>query len=174
MFYELPAMLYDGKLWGLRPISTHLRMIPDFCSWRGMLVLSGNQNTPISDTNPWAGEPQSNLWFGKTDDLWNFGKPAGWGGPWWKDSVRAGEPSDAYLMTGFDRKTLHVSQIDGTDTRVTIEIDFTGTGDWQEYGHLDVPAGCYGYHVFPDGFSAHWVRLVPQGDATLTAQFTYT
>jgi len=35
--------------------------------------------------NPFCGEPQSGLWFGRTDDLWRLGKPAGWGG-------RVGDP----------------------------------------------------------------------------------
>jgi len=174
MFYELPAMLYDGHLWGLRPISTHLRMIPDYCSWRGMLVLAGNQVTPIHDSNPFAGEPQSNLWFGKTDDLWAFGKPSGWGGPWWNDRVEAGAPSDAYLMTGFDQKVLHLRESSGASVQVTVEIDVTGTADWVTYATLDVPANGYAHHVFPTGFSAHWVRLVASDAATLTAQFVYS
>ncbi len=85
MFYEVPYHAYDGKIWGIRPISTHLRVIPDFCSWRGMLVLGGNQSTPMSfgtDRNLVAGQPQAGLWFGKTDDLWSFGKPSGSGGVW--------------------------------------------------------------------------------------------
>jgi hypothetical protein len=174
MFYELPAMLYDGKLWGLRPISTHLRMIPDYCTWRGMLVLSGNQVTPISDSNPLAGEPQSNLWFGKTDDLWNFGKPAGWGGPWWNSNVAAGEASDPYLMTGFDQKVLHLTNNDSSATTIGIEIDFLGTQSWQPYVEISVDAGGYAHHVFPAGFSAHWVRLVAGTAGNVTAQFVYT
>lgn len=174
MFYELPAMLYDGKLWGLRPISTHLRMIPDFCSWRGMLVLAGNQVTPISDSNPWAGEPHSNLWFGKTDDLWSFGKPSGWGGPWWKDAVTAGETSDPYLMTGFDKKVLHISHTGSAPASFRIEVDFLGTQEWQPYLTLEAGANGYAHHIFPDGFSAHWVRLVSESATTVSAQFTYS
>jgi len=174
MFYELPAMLYDGKLWGLRPISTHLRMIPDFCTWRGMLVLSGNQVTPIRDSNLFAGEPQSNLWFGKTDDLWNFGKPAGWGGPWWNDEVSKDTPSDPYLMTGFDKKVLHLSQKSGGKTTFRVEIDFLGTQDWQPYAEIAVGSDGYAHHEFPDGFSAHWVRITADRDTTASAQFIYT
>lgn len=174
MFYELPAMLYDGKLWGLRPISTHLRMIPDFCAWRGMLVLSGNQVTPISDSNPFAGEPQSSLWFGKTDDLWNFGKPAGWGGPWWNDRIEAGASSDPYLMTGFDQKVLHLSQKSRTSTSFHIEVDFLGIQDWQPYTEITLRPDGYAHHVFPAGFSAHWVRITPDQQTTATAQFIYT
>lgn len=175
MFYELSPLVYDEKVWGVRPISTHLRIIPDFCSWRGMLVLSGNQVTPIMDTNLLAGEPQSNLWFGKTDDLWNFGgKPAGWGGPWWKEPIAADAPSDPYLMTGFEHKVLHISHEGGKPIDFLVEIDFLGTQDWVPYTTISTGRGGYGFHVFPEGFSAHWVRITASGDCIGSAQFTYT
>jgi hypothetical protein len=108
-FYELPAFAYGGAAWGLKPISQHLRMVPDFASYRGFLVLGGNQVSSIFDNNWVTGQSQSGLWFGKTDDLWTFGgKPQGWGGPWKFDAVAAGEPSDAYLMTGFTNKVAHL------------------------------------------------------------------
>ena len=74
IFYEVPFNLVRGRLRGLRPVSAHLRVVPDFCSWRGMLVLGGNQATPMRfgpglDLNPLAGQPQAGLWLGKTDDL---------------------------------------------------------------------------------------------------------
>ncbi|HUX88212.1 MAG TPA: hypothetical protein VMW65_14515 [Chloroflexota bacterium] len=49
--------------------------------------MAGNQVTPIHDANPFVGEPQANLWLGKTDDLWQFGKPKGWGGRWWEEAI---------------------------------------------------------------------------------------
>jgi len=79
LFYEVPRLAYGGHSWGIKPIGQHLRIVPDFCSWRGMLVLAGNQNTACTGNDHMIGEPQSNLWFGATDDLWRFGKPAGWG-----------------------------------------------------------------------------------------------
>jgi hypothetical protein len=174
MFYELSPIAYDGKIWGVRPISTHLRIIPDFCAWRGLLVLSGNQTTPIADMNLWAGEPQSGLWFGKTDDLWSFGKPAGWGGPWWKDPVRAGGSSDPFLMTGFDKKVLHLVQQSAGPVRFRLEVDFLGDQDWQPYAVFKASPGEYIHHEFPQGYSAHWVRLTPDSDCTATAYFMYT
>lgn len=174
MFYELSPLVYDAKVWGVRPISTHLRIIPDFCSWRGMLVLAGDQTTPIRDSNPWAGEPQANLWFGKTDDLWQFGKPQGWGGPWWEDAIAANQPSDAYLMTGFEHKVLHLSHGMDTEVTFTIEVDFLGTQAWNTYGTVHVSAGGYAHHEFPTGFSAHWVRVTANKSCTASAQFIYT
>ena len=43
MFYELSPLGWAGSTWGLRPVCQHLRMIPDYTSFRGMLVLGGNQ-----------------------------------------------------------------------------------------------------------------------------------
>lgn len=174
MFYELTPLVYDGKVWGVRPISTHLRIIPDFCSWQGLLVLAGDQVTPINESNLFAGEPQSNLWFGKTDDLWQFGKPKGWGGPWWKDDVSAEVPSDPYLMTGFEHKGLHLHNTGERDTTFRVEVDFLGDQTWCRYADVSVGSGEYHHHAFPTGFSAHWVRIISTADTTATAQFAYT
>lgn len=174
MFYELSPLVYGGHVWGVRPISTHLRIIPDFCSWRGMLVLAGNQVTPISDSNLFAGQPQSNLWMGKTDDLWSFGKPSGWGGPWWKEDIQASSPSDPYLMTGFDQKVLHISQQSREHVEFSVEIDFHGTQDWVPYTSLDVGPSGYQFHAFPAGFSAHWIRITVDKACQASAQLAYT
>ena len=174
MFYELPAMQYGGRVWGVRPISSHLRIIGDFCSWRGLLVLAGDQTTPIGDADPFVGQPQANLWFGKTDDLWRFGKPQGWGGPWLQEPVQALAPSDPFLMTGFDKKVLHLCHDAGRAVGFRVEVDFVGSQVWKTYGVLEVPAHGYVHHEFPAGFSAHWVRLTADRACTATAQFMYT
>lgn len=186
MFYELSPLGWAGATWGVRPVCQHLRMIPDFTSFRGMLVLGGNQVTPIFDNNLVTGQPQAGLWFGKTDDLWGFGKPRGWGGPWRRENVTSGQASDPYLMTGFDKKTLHLRMYGDTDqVKVTVQVDFTGASvsgnkdsldePWSDYQVFSLTRDKpYAFHVFPDGFSAHWVRAVSDTDATLTAYFHYT
>ena len=169
-FYELSPMIFEDAVWGVRPICTHLRVIPDYCSFRGMLVLGGNETTPNQDVNPVVGQPQSGIWFGKTDDLWSFGKPQGWGGPWRFTSVRAGQPSEPFLMTGFDKKVLHLKTDKAVE--VAVEVDFLGDGAWETYERIRVSD--YAYHVFPSGSSAQWVRLTADKDCTATAQFIYT
>jgi hypothetical protein len=67
---------------------------------------------------------------------------------------------------------LHVSTDRAVD--VFIEIDFVGDGSWHRYGTIHVPAEGYEKHIFPDGFSAHWVRLIPQSDCQATATFFFT
>ncbi|WP_350274799.1 hypothetical protein [Kribbella sp. HUAS MG21] len=174
MFYELPSLTYANAVWGIRPIASHLRVVGDFCSWNGLLVLAGDQTTPIGDANPVAGQPQANLWFGKTDDLWSWGKPQGWGGPWWESSVQADVPSDPYLMTGFEHKCLHLTHTSDTAVDFHVEVDFQGTGTFHRYRTLTVGPAGYEAFTFPVGFSAHWIRLVASTSCTATAQLTYT
>ncbi len=174
MFYELSPYVYGNRVWGVQPISKHLWVLGDFCTWRGMLVLGADNASPASGANPLSGEPQSGLWFGKTDDLWQFGKPSGWGGVWWETPVKAGEPSDPYLMTGFDKKVLHLTHDSEGTVVFTVEVDFLGNGTWKPYGAFEVARQGYVHHEFPSGFSAHWARVTADRDCTATAYFVYT
>jgi hypothetical protein len=126
-------------------------------------LMAGNEGTPNADNNPVGGQPQSGMWFGK---------PRGWGGVWRGTAVKGGQPSDPFLMTGFGKTVLHLK----VDVRanVTIEVDFLGHGAWEKYERIAVGAGEYKHHVFPAGFSAHWVRLVSDAKCTATAEFIYT
>jgi hypothetical protein len=177
MFYEIGFHLYDDQLWAIKPVCSHLRVIPDFCSWRGMLVLGGNQATPMkfgpADGNPLAGQPQAGLWFGKTDDLWAWGKPSGEGGVWYNDNVKANQPSDPYLMYGFDRKSLHIWHDQPTDVVFNIEVDVAGNGEFRSYAKKTVKPGEYMHHEFPSGFSARWVRITANKNGKATAWFIY-
>lgn len=139
-FFELSPLTWGGAVWGVRPVSQHLRMIPDFASWRGFLVLGGNQVSSIFDANLITGQAQSGLLFTTTDALWAYGKPQGWGGVWWNDVVAlsvspsngygVSAPSDPYLMTGYTDKVAHV-RFDDVNPDITVvyylvEADFTG------------------------------------------------
>ncbi|XP_071113413.1 uncharacterized protein [Haliotis cracherodii] len=180
MFYELSPLGWAGSMWGVRPVCQHLRMIPDYTSFRGMLVLGGNQVSSIFDNNVVTGQAQSGLWFGKTDDLWGFGKPQGWGAVWRRDSVTANTPSDPYLMTGFDKKVLFITVLNSTSPSVgfDVEVDVTGAAahmageEWFPVASLTVEKS--EFFVFPTGFSAHWVRVVARHNAVVTAYFHYT
>ena len=166
MFYELPPFAYGGRIWGIRPICSHLRVVPDFCHWRGLFVMASDQ------IDHDQGQPQSGLWFGNLDDLWQMGKPAGWGGPWWDTPVQAGEVSDPFLMTGFDKKVVHMVHDSDENVSFALEIDFLGDGSWQPYETFRFRKG-YRHHEFPDGFSAHWVRVRVDRACKATVYFVY-
>jgi len=174
MFYELSPVAFAGRVWGVKPISANIRVISDFCCWKGMLVMGANQTSPIWHGNMVTGYPESNLWFGKPDDLWQWGKPAGWGGPWWNQQVKAGEPSDPYLMTGFDKKGLHLANESSDEASFKVEVDFLGDGSWKEFETVKVNGNGYKHIEFPQGFSAHWARVTSNADCKATAYFMYT
>lgn len=174
MFYELSPWAYGGRVWGVRPISTHLWVHGDFCSWKGMLVIGADNASHESGGNLQCAEPQSGLWFGRTDDLWSLGRPSGWGGPWWEDQVAAGVPSDPYLLTGFNQKCLHLTHDHSATVRFDLQLDFLGTGDFRTLRSIEVAAGGYEAWPFPAGLSAHWLRLVPSATCRASAQLHYT
>jgi hypothetical protein len=76
-------------------------------------------------------------------------------------------------MTGYDRKTLHVSHDSDEPLEISVEVDVSGDGEWHVYDSLSVPAGEQISYEFADSFSAYWVRLRSSHDATVTGQFEY-
>jgi hypothetical protein len=36
MFYELQPIAFEGQIWGVKPVCRHLRIIPDYWSFRGL------------------------------------------------------------------------------------------------------------------------------------------
>ena len=111
------------------------------------------------------------LWVGAVDDAWKMGKPVGVGGPWENTKVKAGEPSDPYLMTAYDKKTLQLAI--SADATVTIEVDLTGDGNWSTYKTVELKVDDSFDHQFPDAFSAYWIRFTVDKDCEASALLTY-
>jgi hypothetical protein len=175
-FYEIPRRgdktLPDFSR--MKPISSHGRRITDFSTWRGMLVLAGTSANAASDGHFFrAADSGVGLWFGAVDDLYKLGAPAGEGGPWKDTSVTSNQPSDPYLMTNFGRKSVTLRHDQPQTVRFTLEVDVLADGSWFKYGAVEVPAGQSIDHQFPDGFSAHWVRVTADRSGKATAWFRY-
>ena len=171
-FYELPANNAAGFR-RIRPVATHNLEIYDYCSYRGLLIISGvdlekggaNSHIIRSDDGKAA------LWAGVIDDIWQLGKPVGNGGPWLASEVVKNTYSDPYLMTGYDRKTLTLNSSKAATIRA--EIDITGMGDWKTYKTFPLQAGQSIHETFPREFSAYWIRFISDTDTTATAQLEY-
>lgn len=172
MFYDFPKTFTRANSAGIAPISNHLRYVPDFCNWNGKLVIATDETTIMH--NPYAGRSQSNLWFGTPEDLKQWGATNGWGGPWMKDNVKAGEPSDPFLINGFNKKIVHISHESNETVTFTLEIDKSGNNRWETYKKITVSPKGYEYLVFPDDFSANWVRVIADKNCTATAFFHFT
>ncbi|HRQ90350.1 MAG TPA: hypothetical protein PLA50_16240, partial [Bacteroidia bacterium] len=171
-FFELPAENAAGFT-RVRPVATHGLRVVDYCSYRGLLVISGVDLERAGDNRHLvrSSDGKTGLWVGTIDDLWDLGKPVGSGGPWKDTVVKAGEASDAYLMTGYDEKELTLSA--DKNTKITVEVDLTGMGDWVVYREFSVEAGKAETHVFPEGYQAYWVRCRSDADTTATAWLEY-
>lgn len=176
IFYEIPRAADDKNgvdFLKLRPVSTHRSAITDFCTWRGLLVLAGGAEVPGAGKVVKSADGKVSLWFGAVDDLWRFGKPTGVGGPWKDSDIKANDPSDPYLMTNFDRKSLTVTHNAIGPVDFKIEIDVFANGFFREYTKFTVRPGEKGLYEFPEGFGAHWVRLTPSASCKATAEFRY-
>ncbi|MHC4113285.1 MAG: hypothetical protein ACYSUY_19610, partial [Planctomycetota bacterium] len=107
---------------------------------------------------------------------------------WWNTPVRSSVPSDPFLMTGFDKKVVHMAHDEKKSVTFLMEVDFLGNGSWRTYKSFNVagnirtqravlglPAEGQGYvhHEFPDGFSAHWVRVIVDTHCKATVYFMY-
>lgn len=171
-FYELPAN-NAGGIAKVRPVTTHNRLVHDFCSYRGLFIMSGVA-TDAPSNNPHilrSDDGKVALWAGGIDDAWKLGKPRGNGGPWKDAQVKAGEASDPYLITAYDKKTLTLTSTNSSV--VTAQIDIHGDGTWVDYQRFILEDGKTINHEFSDSFSAYWIRFVSSEPSKLTAQLTY-
>lgn len=170
-FYEVPR----PALWNhMRPVASHSKQIMDFCSWNGLLVMTGVRRQPTEDSHVFVSENNdAALWFGAIDDLWKLGKPTGHGGPWLQSNVKAGQASDPYLMTGYDKKSASMSHASQEPVTFTLQVDIDGTGFWIDYQSFEVEPNESVSHDFPAGFSACWVRAKCDRDTNATLQFAY-
>jgi hypothetical protein len=175
-FYVVPRTTSGGAA-KMQPVCSHGKMISDFCSWRGLLVLGGVRDGATGDPRVIGGRGSADagapVWVGDIDELWKFPKPTGRGGPWHKTAVKAGEPSDPYLLAGYQPTSFEVSN-DGEEGGETVtfrvEIDPTGDGKWFLHDTIELEGGCA---VIGLGVAAaHWVRLVADRDCIATATFT--
>lgn len=175
-FYEVPLVTNGAPPdWNrMRPVSSHSKQITDYCSWNGLLVLAGVRADATDDGHVFA-DPNGKaaLWFGGIDDLWKLGKPVGDGGPWKDSSVKAGIPSDPYLMTGYDQKSVELSHQSTESVTIRLEIDIDGTGLWVPYRSFVVEPGKTMKHPFAEEFSACWIRALSDRDVTATVDFSY-
>ena len=169
-FYELPARNAQG-LAKVRPVATHNLAIHDFCSHNGLLFFTGVDGKTRSDHIFRSADGGAAVWAGVVDDLWKLGKPRGQGGPWKGTKVKADVPSDPYLMTAYDQKTVRLET--DQDAKIALEVDIDGTGLWIPYREFTVKASQTSDHTFPEGFSAYWVRAVSDTDTTASVVFEY-
>jgi hypothetical protein len=173
-FYELPAENADGFA-KIRPVASHNYRIYDYASCRGMLIMTGLQQD-LQEGNDHiirSADGQAAVWSGVIDDLWELGKPVGEGGPWKEAHVKAGEPSDPYLIGFYDKRSLKLSHQSDKPVTFRIEVEPIGHGPWMNYREVLVKAGETFEYKFPETFQSRWIRFVADKDCQATAWLKY-
>lgn len=173
-FYELPAENADGFA-KIRPISSHNLRVEDYASYRGLLIMTGIAKDMVGK-NPHifaSKDKKVAVWAGTIDDLWNLGKPVGFGGPWVDTAVKANEVSDPYLISHYINRSLSLSHKGNETVNFRIEVDPTGDGTFVEYTRFAVKAGEKFNYTFPEGFQVRWIRFTTDKDVVATAWLDY-
>jgi len=173
-FYELPAENADGFA-KIRPISSHNFRIHDYASYRGMLIMTGiNPKTAKGNAHiVTSSDGKASVWAGTIDDLWEAGKPVGEGGPWKNTAVKAGEPSDPYLIGFYDKKNLKLSHDSKETVTYKIEVEPIGHGPWMNYQTIIVKPGESYEYSFPETFQSRWIRFAADKNCNATAWLKY-
>ena len=152
-FWKIPKDFSPSHPDGIRPLSTYLKVIGDFCLWEGRIVFGCDDQAKdeflgqrtLKETAPRCDRSQSNLWFVSPEDLTKFGPPSGEGWVWCREDVSAGAVSDPFLHVGYDdmrftftdetgRQIRHELLREGDWVRVRTLEDVKGANAHFEYG----------------------------------------
>ncbi len=170
--WDFPGTFRRGRTAGIRPLSSYLKMIVDFCRFGDRVVFACNDASLFD--NPLCGQAQSNLWFVDPAALGDLGPVRGVGGPWLHDDVPADVVSEPYLFAGYARRSLVLAHESKHDVALWIEVDADGTGAWCETERVVVPPNRCLFKAFAANAPGEWVRLRTETNARgLTAWFAY-
>ena len=179
-FWKFPKAFSAANSAGLAPRSTYLKVIGDFCRWGDRVVLGCDDTAKNEFINTDSikgkvsppGKSQSNLWFVDPSRLDTCGPALGRGAVWLEDAVKAGEPSEPYLFSGFAYRSLHLSQGSAEPISFLIEVDVRGDGSWKRLREVAVPGHGSAWVDFTAAETGAWVRLTAnRATAKATAFF---
>ena len=183
MFWKFPKAFGTRTSAGIRPRSTYLKVIGDFCLWNDRLVFGCDDTAkseflnkrPAKGGLAGPGQSQSNLWFAAPEIPDRLGPAIGRGGVWVDEPVSADMPSEPFLLAGFPRRSLFLSH--GSDETVCfdLEIDKMGNGEWKKNRSIEVAGNAAQWIELGDDIQGEWIRLRADRDCTnATAWFLYS
>jgi hypothetical protein len=165
-FYLLQPPVGNSAAPRIRALSGGGDLLQDVCAWQGKIVLAGGQDDIAS------GSPQSLLEFTTLEKLAAGPKVMGKATFWRKSSMLANQVSDPLLIQGFDKKTLHLNNDSDQPIQIDLEIDATGTDQFAVLYRVELAPRAYVPYVFPQGYSASWLRLRTLGNGVVTGEIS--
>jgi len=156
-FWQFPKDFSPAQPNGIRPISTYLKVIGDFCYWKdapggGSIVFGCDDHAKseflgkrkLKADQPKNARSTSNLWFVKPEDLMTFGPPTGEGWAWYGEDVKAGDLSDPYLWAGYSEREFSIVDAAGKD----VPHELVHEGDWVRVKALADAKGVTAHFVY--------------------------
>ena len=151
-FWKIPEGFSPAQPNGIRPISTYLKVIGDFCRWGENIVFGCDDQAmneflgsrTLKKDAPKRDQSQSNLWFVKPDDLSEFGPPSGEGWVWCREDVKKGAVSDPFLYAGYETMDFSFTDADGKP----VPHELLRDGDWVRVQALADVKGANAHFVF--------------------------
>lgn len=181
MFWHFPETFSTANSAGIRPRGAYLKVIADFARWNGHLVFGCDDSAQSEFLNVrrqkggigGPGQSNSNVWFGTPDTPDQVGPTNAGGSVWLKESVRAGEPSDAFLFNGWDNRCAWIANRSAVPTDITFEVDKAGNGSWTEFRKVSLGAASSAFVPFETTDDAVWIRVVSSADIDADLTFVY-
>ncbi len=145
MFWRFPKTFHASNTQGIRPRSSYLKVVGDFCKWNDRIVLGCDDTAKSEFLNKRrakgeiaAPQSQSNLWFISPSQLDQLGPVTARGALYIQDPVKASVTSDPFLVEGYTHLGLTLEHANDGPVTWTLEGDATGRGDWRTIENLTV------------------------------------
>jgi len=169
-FWRFPKTFSASHSSGIKPRSNYLKVVGDFTRWNDRLVLGCDDAARSEFLNKrnlkgkvaGTGQSHSNLWFLSPDQLDQLGPVIGRGAVWLNDDVQANQPSDPFLFSGYDQRSVHLSHKSPNALNLVFEIDRDGTGRWEVLKKVSVPAQGKAWLEFNSEDPGVWIRIISQ------------
>lgn len=182
MFWSFPIGFSAGKTAGIRPKSSYLKVIGDFCRWGDRIVLGCDDSAKSEFLNKrkskgeiaGPGQSHSNLWFVQPETLGRLGATTASGAVWLNDALTAGQRSEPFLFAGWERRAVHLVNGGAANASFVLEIDAAGDGTWKEFDRITVAAGGATWRPFTSTEAGEWIRVTAvDACAKATVLFSY-
>jgi hypothetical protein len=167
MFWSFPIGFRAGHTAGIRPRSSYLKVVGDFCRWNDRVVLGCDDSAKSEFLNKrkskgeiaGPGQSHSNLWFVVPETLDRLGATTASGAVWLNDPLTAGQRSDPFLFAGWERRAVHLVNGGTATAGFLLEIDALGDGSWKALEQITVPAGSTVWRPFTAAETGEWIRV---------------
>ena len=182
MFWHFPQTFSSVNTAGIRPRSSYLKVIGDFCRWNNQLVFGCDDAARSEFLNKRKakggieapGQSQSNLWFTGLNQPDKTGTTDACGSVWQNEKVKAGEVSEPYLFAGWKNRTAWVENKGDNALNFTFEADVTGNNTWTKIRTVTIPAKGSAMVDFLEQEKGEWIRVTVDKEANVTVSFVYT